>query len=65
MIIEFRDVFFDDIFSYKREEDKTSGKKTHEMTFKNESPKEPIGHAKVKPRRSQRLRISKSLVQTS
>ena len=27
MIIESRDVFFEDIFPYKREEDKISGKK--------------------------------------
>ena len=58
MIIKFRDVFFEDIFSYKREEDKTFGKRTHEMTFRGESPKEPIGNAEVEPRRSQR--ISKS-----
>ena len=37
MIIEFRDVFFEDIFPYKREEDKTSGKRTHEMAFRDES----------------------------
>ena len=60
MIIKSRDiVFFEDIFSYKREEDKTSGKRTHDMTFRDESPKEPIGNAKVEPRRCQRLRISK------
>jgi len=29
MIIEFRDVFFKDIFPYKQEEDKTSGKRTY------------------------------------
>ena len=60
MIIESRDaVFFEDIFSYKRKEDKTSEKRTHEMAFRDESPKESIGNAKVEPRRSQRSRISK------
>ena len=40
MIIEFRDVvFFEDKFSYKRKEDKTSKKRTYEMAFKDESPK--------------------------
>ena len=53
-------MFFEDIFSYKREEEKTSGKRTHEISFMDESPKEPIGNAKVEPRRSQRSRISKS-----
>ena len=66
MIIKFRDdVFFEDIFPYKRETDKTSGKKTHEMAFRDESPEEPIVNAKIEPRRSQRSRISKSLVQIS
>ena len=38
MIIEFRDVvLFEDIFPYKRKEDKTSGKRTHEMAFRDES----------------------------
>ena len=59
MIIEYRDVFFEDIFLYKRDEYKTSGKRTHEIAFRDESPKEPIGNAKVEPR-SQRSRISKS-----
>jgi len=45
MIIKFRDaVFFEDIFPYKREEDKTSGKRTHEMAFRDESPKKLIGN---------------------
>jgi len=58
MIIECRDiVLFEDIFSYKHEEDKAFGKRTHEMTFRDESPKEPIGNMKVEPRR--RSRISK------
>jgi len=61
MIIEFRDVvFIEDIFTYKREEDTTSKKRTHEMTFRDESPKEPIANAEVELRRSQRSRISKS-----
>jgi len=53
MIIESRDVvFFEDMFPYKWEEDKTSGKRTHEMAFKDDSPKEPIVNAEVEPRRS-------------
>ena len=61
MIIEFRDaVFFEDIFPYKREIDKTSGKRTHEMAFRDESPEEPIVNAEIEPRRRQRSRISKS-----
>ena len=53
MIIESRDaVFFEDIFPYKREEDKTSEKRTHEMAFKDESSNEPIINVKVEPRRS-------------
>ena len=61
MIIESRDaVFFEDIFPYKREADKTSGKRTHEMAFRDESPEEPIVNAETEPRRSQRFRISKS-----
>ena len=60
MIIEFRDVvFFEDIFPYKRETDKTSGKRTHEMAFRDESPEEPIVNAEIETRRSQRSRISK------
>ena len=48
MIIESRDaVFFGDIFLYKREEDKTSGKRTHEMVFRDESPNEPIDNTKL------------------
>ena len=51
MIIELRDVvFFEGIFLYKREEDETSGKIIHEMVFRDESPKKPIGNAKVEPR---------------
>ena len=42
MIIESRDtVFFEIIFSYKQEEDKTSEKRTHETSFRNEGPNEP------------------------
>jgi len=59
MIIEFRDVvLFDYIFPYKREEEKTSRKRTHEIAFRNESPKESIGNAEVETKRSQRSRIS-------
>ena len=61
MIIKSTDaVFFEDIFSYKRKIDKTSGKRTHEMAFRDESPEEPTVNAEIEPRRSQRSRISKS-----
>ena len=61
MIIESRDaVFFEDIFPYKRETNKISGKRTHEMTFRDENPEEPIVNMEIEPRRSQRSRISKS-----
>ena len=51
MIIQSRDVvFFEDIFPYKREEEKTSGKRTYEIAFRDESPKEPIDNAEVEPR---------------
>ena len=53
-------MFFEDIFPYKREADKTSGKRIHEMTFRDESPEEPIVNVEIEPRRSQRSRISKS-----
>ena len=53
MIIESRDVvFFEDIFPYKREADKTSGKRTHEMAFRDESPEERNVNAEIEPRRS-------------
>ena len=61
IIIEFRDaVFFEDIFPYKRKEDKTSGHRTHETVFMVEGPSGPTVNAEVEPRRSQRSRISKS-----
>ena len=42
LIIESTDVmFFEDIFSYKQEEDKTFEKKTHEIAFRDEEPNEP------------------------
>jgi len=52
--------FLKTFFLYKREEDKTFGKRIHEIAFRDESPNEPIVNAKVEPRRSQRSRISKS-----
>ena len=61
MIIKSRDVvFFEDIFPCKRETDKTSGKRTHEIEFRDESPEEPIVNVKIEPRRSKRSRSSKS-----
>ena len=49
MIIESRDdVFFENIFSYKQKKHKTFGKWTHETTFKNEGPSEPIVNARTK-----------------
>ena len=61
IIIKFRDaVFFENIFLYKGKTDKTSEKRTHEMAFREESPKEPIVNAEIESRRNQRSRISKS-----
>ena len=61
MIIESRNaVFFENIFPYKREADKTSGKRTHEIAFRDESSEEPTVNAETEPRKSQRSRISKS-----
>ena len=61
MIIELRyAAFFEDIFPYKREEDKTSRKRIHETSFRDENRCGPTANAKVEPRRSTRLRISKS-----
>ena len=60
MIIESRDVvFFEDIFQYKREKDKTSEKRTHKTTFRDEGLSGPTVNAEVELRRSQRSRISK------
>ena len=60
MIIESRDImFFEDIFPYKREKDKTFVKRTYEMAFTDESSNEPIVNAEVELRRSQRSRILK------
>jgi len=42
MIIESRDVFFEDVFPYKRKENNTSRKRTHEIMFRDERPSEPI-----------------------
>ena len=52
-------MFFEDIFLYKRKEEKTYGKRTYEIAFRDESPKEPINNVEDEPRRSQRSRISK------
>ena len=42
-------MFFEDIFPYKREIDKTSEKTTHEMALRDESPEEPTVHAEIEP----------------
>ena len=55
MIIELKnDVFFEDIFLYKQKEDKTSEKRTHETTFKDEKPSELIVNVKIELRMSKR-----------
>ena len=46
-------------YIHKWEIDKTSGKRTHEMAFRDESSKEPIDNAEVELR-SQRSSITKS-----
>jgi len=59
MIIESRDaVFFEDIFPYKWEGNNVSGKRTHEIAFKDEGPSEPTVDAKVELR-SKRSKNSK------
>ena len=61
MIIEYRDVmFFEDIFPYKQEKDKTFEKRTYETAFRDERPSGPTDNEEVELRRSQRSRISKS-----
>ena len=61
MIIESReDVFFEDIFPYKQEEDKTSGKRTYEIAFRDKGPSEQTIDVKVEPRRSKISKIFKS-----
>ena len=47
MSIEFKDVFFEDIFPYKWKEEKTSGKRTYETAFRDERPNEPIVNAEL------------------
>ena len=60
MIFESRDdVFFENVFPYKRKEDKTLGKRIHEIEFRDERPSKPTVNAEVKTR-SKRSRISKS-----
>jgi len=55
MIVESRDaMFFEDVFLYKQEEDKTSGKRIHEIAFRDEV------NVETEPRRNMRSRISKS-----
>jgi len=48
------------IFPYKQEENNASGKRTHEIAFRDEGLSEPTVNVKVEPRRSKRSRISKS-----
>jgi len=48
MIIESRHVFFEDVFPYKREKNKASGKRKHETTFRDEGPNEPTVNAEIK-----------------
>ena len=66
MIIESRDiVFFEDIFSYKRETNKTSGKRTHEMAFRDESPEERFLMRKLNQEEVRDLESQNLLVQIS
>ena len=63
MIIESRDaVFFEEIFPYKREEDKTSGEKTHEMASGTKAPRNQLvmrklNHEEVRDQESQNLLV--------
>ena len=52
-------------FCTKWEEEKTSGKITHEMAFRDESPEEPTVNAKIEPRRVRDLESQNLLVQIS
>ena len=66
MIIESRDaVFFEDIFSYKQETDKTSGKRTHEIAFRDESSGELIVNAELNQEEIRDLESQNLLVQIS
>jgi len=60
MIIESRDgVFFEDVFLYKWEENNASGKRTHEIVFRDERLSKPIVDVKVEPKKSKRSKIYK------
>ena len=51
MIIKSKDTrFFEDAFSYKREENNASEKRTYEMPFRDEGPSEPTIDAEVEPK---------------
>ena len=60
MIIELREVFFEDIFSIQMERNKTSETRTYETAFRDERPSEPTANKEIELRRSKRSRISKS-----
>ena len=66
MIIESRDaVFFEDIFSYKRKTDKTSEKRTYEMAFRDESPRNRLLMRKLNQEEVRDLEFQYLLVQIS
>jgi len=58
MIIKSRDVFFEDVFLYKREENKTSEKRTHE---KRSWKKDPVNQQLMRKLNQEEVRDRESL----
>ena len=66
MIIESRNaVFFEDIFPCKRETDKTSWKRTHEMAFRDETLRNRLLMRKLNQEEVRDLESQNLLVQIS
>jgi len=65
MIIESRDVLFEDIFPYKRKENLTSEKRTHETIFRDDVPVNRQSIQKLNQEAGQDRESLNPLVQTS
>ena len=65
MIIESRDVFFEDIFSYKRETDKTSGKEHMRWRSGMKAPRNRLLMQKLNQEEVRDLESQNLLVQIS
>ena len=66
IIIEFRDaVFFEDLFLYKWETDKTSGKRTHEWRSGTKAPRNRLLMRKLNQEEVRDLESQNLLVQIS